>query len=120
MVHYFFRCEPLLGVVLQDLAEKVFAFGRYPFWDLKLPFYYLLIQFISVRIFKWQISAHHRKQDDAATPHVYLGSVIGVAFDHFRSSVAGRATCSFQKLTFLISIAEAKINQFYLAIMIQE
>ena len=75
---------------------------------------------MSIGILKWQIATDKSKQNDSTTPNIHQTAVITFTNDHLRSSIARRPTGSFQLLMFLIRIAQAKINDLELIVIIKQ
>ena len=87
---------------------------------LKVTVHDFLVQSISIGVLKWKVATDHSKQDNTATPNVYLGAMVLFAGDHLWSCVTWRTTRRFQSLFRLVGIAESKIDNFDLTVMIEE
>ena len=80
----------------------------------------LFVEFVSVWIFKWQITTRHCVQDDPAAPYIRYKSLIAFASYHFWSCIAWTTASCFECLSVLVGVWKTKIDYFYVASIIQE
>lgn len=112
MIIYLRKPISLSRINIQHLLNQILKLCADKLRKLILSRQYLFVQFCSIGIFKWQVSTDHRKQNDSARPDIHFQAIVLLAWNHFRWSVARRPTGCLQKLTWFVSIAEPKINDF--------
>jgi hypothetical protein len=114
------RCVPLVWINVQDLVHEVLTIRRYLRRYLKLPIKDLFVKNVGVWVLKGQVAADHGKEDDSTTPDVDSGPMVSFSGDHFWRSVARGPASRLQRLPFLVGVAETKVHQLDLSIMVEE
>ena len=112
--------EPLLGVGVQNLLDQVLRRLRYEARNQVVAVYDLLIQLARVRVLKRQVAAHHRIQNDAAAPDVRVQTLVSLASDHLRSSVARTATSRFEGVAFVVGVRQTEVNDFDVVLVVEQ
>jgi hypothetical protein len=102
--------ESSLGVRIQNLGNEVFTLGRQKLRHLVVCAHYLLVEVGSLRILKGQVASHHCVENNPRGPNICLETIVAFSCYHFWRSIAGRATCRFERLTFFIEIGKTEIN----------
>ena len=70
----------------------------------------LLVQALSVGVFKGQVSANHGVEDNSSTPEVSFLTIILKAFDQFRRSIAWRSASSGKLLILSVRVAQPEVD----------
>lgn len=80
----------------------------------------LLVEFACIRVFKGEVTASHGVENNSARPDVSVQAVVSLASYHLRSRVARRTTSSFEELSLLVSVGEAKVNDLNVVILVKQ
>ena len=111
--------ESLFRVRIQKVGYEIPRLWRNKFRDLVVSVEDLLVKIRRVWIFEGQVPTDQSKQDDSTAPNVNIRSMISLASNHLRSSIAGRATSSFQSLPSFISVRQPKIDYLYILLVVE-
>lgn len=79
-----------------------------------------MVELLRILVLEGQVSADHGVEDDAAAPDVGAEAEVALALYHFGGSVARAAACSFEALAVLVEVAQAKIDYFYVVVVVQQ
>ena len=110
--------ETFFRICIQHLLKHFLSIWADKAWYFEFSTQYFLIEFRSVWVLKWQKPTDQGKHYDATTPNIYICSEIFLASYHFRSSIARTTTSCFKELSMAISVAETKVNNFNIFVMI--
>ena len=102
--------ESLLWVGAEDFSDQVLARLTHKVGYLVFSIQDFVIQLIRLGVFKREETANHSIDDDSTAPHIRRQAIILLASNHFRSCIAGTTTGRLQKLTWLVCVTQAKIN----------
>ena len=121
MVFYVLNFVALLRVDLHDMLHQVFGLfvdvARYQI----LARENLLVEFVSVRVFKGQVTDCHCIQDHSKGPNICVKSMVPLASDHFRRGITWTSTGGFQSVLFrLVGIAEAEVDNLNVHVLVQK
>ena len=120
MFHNFRYRVALLGLDVQNFGDQILAVSGDVVRVLEVTVHDFLVQGICVGVFEGEVAAHHGKQNNTATPDVDFCTVVLFARYHLWSGVTRRSASRFQSLFRLVRIAEAKVDDFDLAVMIKQ
>ena len=104
-------CQSLVRVCFQNFVDQVDTVGRESLRHLELATENFLVQLRSRLVFEGEVSGHHREEDDSTGPDVNARSMVLESVDHLRCCVAGRPTGCLKQLSLFVSVAEAKIDE---------
>ena len=96
--------EPFCWISVQNLCDKVAAVLAYEIWDAVVSIENLFVKHICFGVFKRQVTADHRVENNTAGPDICWQAMIMFAGDHLWRSIARATACSFQSLTWSIRI----------------
>ena len=65
------------------------------------------------------MTIHHSKKYDASAPQVCFWAKVFEAFNELGSCITGRATRRGKFLTWLVHIAEAKVDHFKIELLVE-
>ena len=77
-----------------------------------------LEQFACVRILERQVTAGHGIEKNTSAPDIRVETMIFLTGDHLGSSVAWTAASSFEHITLLINVIEAKVDYLDVVLVI--
>jgi hypothetical protein len=80
----------------------------------------LLVKCSCVLIFKWQIATKKRKENHTTAPNIAQVWNIALSCDHLWRSIAWRAACRFEELPILKSVAETKVNDLDIPMVVKQ
>lgn len=120
MIVYFRKTVSFGRIHIEDLLNQVLKFLTDKVGHLILARKDLFVELSGVGIFKWQIPAYHRKENDASGPDIYFQPVVFLAGNHLGRGVAGRSTRSLQQLSWLVCIAESEVYYFEAVAPVQQ
>jgi len=110
--------ETFFRVCVQHLLKHFLSIAADKARYLEFSTQNFLIKLRCVRVFEGQEATDQGKHDDATTPNVDICAKIFFASYHFRSGIAGTTTSCFKELSMAISVAEPKVNNFDIFVMI--
>ena len=79
-----------------------------------------MIQALRVLVLEWQVAAYQAVQNNACAPYVRLWPNVLQSLDQFRRGIARRAAGRHEFLIWLESIAQAKIDNFEVLLLVQQ
>lgn len=111
---------PLLRVYLKYSAEEANQGLTSVLRDFVLASLYHVIELCRVRVIEREEPETHSVQYDPRAPYINLGRVVDLSTQHLRRSITGTATCSLERLSFGVNIAESEVNNFDIELIIQQ
>ena len=113
-------CETPSWVRIENSFDKIFAVFAHEFWNCVVSVEDLLVEHISLGVFKRQVAAYHSVENDSATPDVSRQAVVLLSSNHLWSRIARTSTGSLQSLPWLISVRKSEIDDLYVVIVVHQ
>lgn len=112
--------KPLVGLCLQNFLDEFFVAWSDKSRNQIVTGEDLFVKLVCVGIFEWQVAACHCVQDDSGRPDVAAKTMVAFSSDHFRCCIAGTATGCLQRLPWRVRIAQAKVNDLYVVLVVEK
>jgi hypothetical protein len=80
----------------------------------------LSIELARIWVFKRKESTYHSIENDSAAPYINFATIVGLACNHLRGSVAGRPACCLERATWLVGVTKPKVNQLNIPFVVNQ